>query len=123
MSDKLTVTVGTNLHDDLVAVADAWERAERGEDVRHHVLSFESWASLAAVLTDERVRLLRHLRVHPARSIRALAGELGRDYRNVHADVVALESAGLIERDGTTLRAPHSEIRFALRLDEPAAAA
>jgi predicted transcriptional regulator len=53
----------------------------------------------------------------------AETGGLGRDYRNVHADVVALESAGLIERDGTTLRAPHSEIRFALRLDEPAAAA
>jgi predicted transcriptional regulator len=56
--------------------------------------------------------------------VKALAEALDRDYRRVHDDVVALERIGLVERDGTALRAPHSEIRFALRLDdEPAVAA
>jgi predicted transcriptional regulator len=31
-------------------------------------------------------------------SVRALAGEQGRDYKNVHRDVKSLERVGLIER-------------------------
>ena len=73
-------------------------------------------------MTPKRMALLRHLHRHPARSVKALAESLGRDYRRVHDDVTALTAIGLIVRQGTTLRAPHSEIRFALRFDQPVAA-
>lgn len=65
-------------------------------------------------MTDRRYELLRHLHSHPAPSIRALARDLGRDFKRVHADVAALEAIGLIERDEGMLRADYDEIRAAI---------
>lgn len=90
---------------------DAWHRAERGEEVNEHHLSFESWEGLAKVLTGKRLELLRHLRRHPVASIAELARALGRDYKRVHADVEALAAAGLIDRTPAGLRVDHDEIR------------
>ena len=92
-------TVDADLAGDLDAMVDAWERSERGEEVYDHVVSFGSVEAMAAALSPERLRLLRHLRDQPARSVRALSIGLGRDYRRVHGDVAALEDAGLVERD------------------------
>jgi len=41
--------------------------------------------------------ILRHVRRHATTSIRALAKALKRDYSNVHADVQALVSVGLLD--------------------------
>jgi predicted transcriptional regulator len=90
---------------------DAWRRAERGEAVEEHHLSFESWEGLARVLTPKRIELLRRLRRHPAASIAELARALGRDYKRVHADVDALSAAGLINRTPSGLRADYGEVR------------
>jgi predicted transcriptional regulator len=89
----------------------AWHRAERGEPVDEHHLSFESWEGLAKVLTGKRLELLRHLRRRPVASIAELARVLGRDYKRVHADVEALAAAGLIDRTPAGLRADYGEIR------------
>ncbi len=89
----------------------AWHRAERGEDLDEHHLSFESWEGLARVLTGRRLELLRHLRRHPAPTIAELARAIGRDYKRVHADVEALAAAGLIDRSEAGLRADYDEIR------------
>jgi predicted transcriptional regulator len=89
---------------------DAWHRAERGEAVEEHHLSFESWAGLTSVLTPRRLELLRHLRRHPAANIAELARALGRDYKRVHADVEALATAGLIDRTPAGLSADYDEI-------------
>ena len=90
---------------------DAWHRAERGEEVDEHHLSFESWKGLARVPTGKRLELLRHLRRQPVPSIAELARALGRDYKRVHADVEALAAAGLIDRTPDGLRAAYDEIR------------
>jgi predicted transcriptional regulator len=90
---------------------EAWHRAERGEAVEEHHLSFESWAGLTTVLTPRRLELLRHLRRHPAASIAELARALGRDYKRVHVDVEALAAAGLIDRTPAGLRTDYREIR------------
>ena len=101
--------------------ADArYNLGEHAEAEEH--ITFESIEGLFALLTPKRLELLRHLSRHPARSVKALAEAIGREYRRVHDDVAALSQIGLIERSGTALRARHSEIRFALRLDQPAAA-
>jgi predicted transcriptional regulator len=101
--------------------ADAhYNRGEHVEAEEH--ITLESIERLFALLTPKRLELLRHLHRHPARSVKSLAATIGREYRRVHDDVAALSQIGLIERRGTALRAPHSEIRFALRLDQPAAA-
>jgi len=79
---------------------DAWNRAENGSDVEAEVhLNFEDFAMLASVLTPKRLELLKALRAEGPMTVRALADQLGRDYKNVHVDCAALEAAGLIERD------------------------
>jgi predicted transcriptional regulator len=67
-------------------------------------------------MTGERYRLLRHLHRHPEPSVSALARALGRQYRRVHADVAALEQAGLLDRSGGTVHATADTIRADIRL-------
>lgn len=106
----LKVSVGGSIEDDATAFLRAWRRADHGGTVNDHVLAFESWEGLARVLTGERYRLLRHLHAHPEPSVSALARALGRQYRRVHADVTALELAGLLDRSGGEVRAAADRI-------------
>src|SRR5579872_2791953 len=76
---------------------DAWHRGERGEVFQERHLAFESWETLARVLSGKRMEMLRYVRRHKVGSVRALAKALGRDYSNVHADVQALTQAGLLD--------------------------
>lgn len=112
----LKVIVGGALEDDAIAFLDAWRRAQRGEQVNERVLAFESWEGLAALMTGERYRLLRHLHAHPEPSVSALARALRRQYRRVHADVAALEQAGLLDRSQGAVRATADLIRADIRL-------
>lgn len=119
---KKTIIVGGSLRDAAARVADVWRRAERGEAVEpQDTVTFATWSSLASVMTDRRHELLRHLHAHPAPSIRALARDLGRDFKRVHEDVTALESVGLIERDDGTLRAGYDEIQTTISVGSHAA--
>lgn len=113
---NINIIVGGTLEDDLSAFVGAWRRAERGETVAENVLAFESWEGLARVMTGERFRLLRHLHAHPEPSVSALARALGRQYRRVHADVAALEQAGLLERTSGVVRATADRITAELQL-------
>jgi predicted transcriptional regulator len=110
------VVVGGSLEEDAAAFLDSWHRAARGEDVEENVLAFESWEALASVLTGERYRLLRHVHAHPEPSVSALARSLGRQYRRVHADVAALEQAGLLDRSDGQLRVSVNKITAEIRL-------
>jgi predicted transcriptional regulator len=78
---------------------DAWKLAERGESVQEkNRLYFESLEILLKTLTPGRWALLKKLRANGPMSIRALAKDLGRDYKNVYTDVRRLENIELIER-------------------------
>ena len=116
VSEDFKILVGGTAADDAAAFLDAIARAKRGERVRERVLSFESWDGLASVLSGERYRLLRHLHAHPEPSVSALARALGRQYRRVHADVAALEGAGLVMRKGGKVRTTADKIRAEIRL-------
>jgi predicted transcriptional regulator len=83
--------------------------------------AFESMEGLLKVLTANRWALLRTLRRRGASSIRALAKDLQRDYRGVHADVVLLTEAELIARDEQGLvYVPWSRITAEMALDAAA---
>lgn len=119
---KKTIIVGGSLRDAAARVADAWHRAERGEAVTpQDTVTFATWSALASVMTDRRHEMLRHLHAHPAPSIRALARDLGRDFKRVHEDVTALESIGLIEREDGTLKAGYDEIQTTIPVGSRAA--
>ncbi|WP_448192444.1 HVO_A0114 family putative DNA-binding protein [Azospirillum sp. sgz301742] len=107
----------TALDDAAKRFVEVWKKAERGEVVEpEDNVSFVSWSALSAVMTDKRHELLRHLHRNPAPSMRALARDLGRDYKRVHEDVEALASVGLVEKEGRALRAPVSEIHAVISL-------
>jgi predicted transcriptional regulator len=111
----LQVHIGETIDDMGRRFADAWHRAERGElteeNAERHV-GFETFETFVQIMTPKRLELLRHVHRHPARSIRALAAALGRDYRRVHADVEALARAGLLDRDEHGLRADYRTVRM-----------
>ena len=98
MKTQITIGVG-----DAAATAkefiDAWKLAKRGETVQEkHRLHFENLEVLLKILTPGRWALLKKLHANGPMSIRALAKDLGRDYKNVHTDVRRLENISLIER-------------------------
>jgi predicted transcriptional regulator len=109
MSTK--ITVGGTMEDEASRrFVDAWHRAERGKSFQERHLAFESWDVLSRVLTAKRMELLRYVRRHEVTSVRALAKALGRDYSNVHADVQALTSAGLIDLSDGGVRVDYDAI-------------
>ncbi|MPZ19993.1 MAG: hypothetical protein GEV06_19065 [Luteitalea sp.] len=108
---KARITVGGAIEDDASRrFLEAWHRAERGESFRERHLAFESWEALSRVLTGKRMELLRYVRRHKVTSVRALAQALGRDYRNVHADVQALTGAGLLDATDRGVRVDYDAI-------------
>jgi predicted transcriptional regulator len=111
MMNKINITVGGNFEEEATkGFIDAWHRAERGENFSERHLAFESWETLARILTGKRVELLSYIRRHQVPSIRALAQALDRDYSNVHADVTALVGAGLLEKSNHGLRTNYDRI-------------
>jgi predicted transcriptional regulator len=108
---NVKITVGGAMeHDASRRFVEAWHRAESGETFHERHLAFESWDSLARVLTGKRLELLRYVRHHKVASVRALAKALARDYSNVHADVQALTAAGLLDAAGDGLRTDYDAI-------------
>ena len=77
----------------------AWHRAQGREPAgEERVLAFPDLPRLLATLTAARWALLAGLRETGPLSVNALAKRLSRDYKNVHTDVKALETLGLIGR-------------------------
>lgn len=58
----------------------------------------------------KRMAALDHIAQHEGINMRQLAAMLGRNYKNVHADVQILSAVGLIEKRNGGLFAPYDEI-------------
>jgi predicted transcriptional regulator len=116
---ELQVHIGNTFDEMGRRFVGAWHRAERGEltieNAERHV-GFETFEVFSRIMTPKRLQLLRHVHHHPARSIRALASALGRDYRRVHADVEALAVAGLLDRDERGLHADYETVRMETKI-------
>ena len=98
MSKTLKLRIATP-SDALDAFEVAWHRAAgRDGAPSEHVLAFPDLPRLLAALTPARWALLASLREAGPLSVNALAKRLARDYKNVHTDVKALESLGLVGR-------------------------
>lgn len=115
MATKIQVHV-----DDLAAMGhrfvDAWYRVQAGEPVDEAHVTFLSFQAMTETLSPRRLELLRFVRQHGAASVRDLAASLGRDYKNVHQDVSALEAGGLLVREGRRLSAPWNEVQASISL-------
>lgn len=114
-SNTVNVHVGT-LEDMGQRFVDAWHRAKRGEAVSETHITFHDLPALLAALTPKRLDLLRYVRHHQVRTVKALATDLHRDYKNVHKDVEELTKLGLLARTADQVVAPYAEVdaRFVL---------
>ncbi len=110
----LQIHVGEGFADTEQRALNAVERFERGETIDEHHLTFENWQIFARVMTANRLELLRHVHRNPQKSVLALSRALKRDYRRVHQDVEALSEAGLLNREGGSIRADYDGIQIAL---------
>ena len=114
---KKNVHVGGSLEEAGQRFVETWNKVKRGEKVQpRDNVTFLTWSALSAVMSDKRHELLSHLRKHPAPSIRALARDLGRDYKRVYEDVAALEKVGLVEKTGSMIKADYDEIRTVIHV-------
>jgi predicted transcriptional regulator len=116
---KVEITITTPAQA-LKDAASIWRRAEAGGEDIVLSIGFGSPSELFAAITDRRLELLRHVASHEAPNIHQLAQALGRDYKNVHTDVKALEDLGLLERVDGKLVAPFDEIDIRVALREAA---
>jgi len=63
---------------------------------------FTSLEAVRSLLTEKRLALLHLIRERRPRSINALAKIAGRDFKNVHADVMLLRRCGLLQLDAAS---------------------
>lgn len=101
----LNVHVGS-LDDMGQRFANAYRKAQAGEQVEERHITFLSLDAMMSALTPKRLELLRYLHSQSVDSVAALARALARDYKRVHEDVSTLEAAGLVVREGGRLTAP-----------------
>ena len=94
----------------------AWNRAAAGKKVAETNITFLDVQTMIDTLSPRRLDLLKHVRQHGSDSVKALALALERNYKNVHNDVVVLESAGLLVREGRKLSAPWDELSASVSL-------
>ena len=114
---KLEFRTGRGLRDVAAEAAKAWKAAEAGTaSPAVDNMTFVDWDALNAVLTPRRIEMMRYLRHTTAPSIRALARGLERDVKHVHADVVALQELGLVERIEAGLTSQVDEITSTIRI-------
>jgi predicted transcriptional regulator len=99
------------------------EALQSGEDPAPYFgIGFETLPQLLAVFSPKRWELIAYLSEHGPLSVAALARGLGRDYKNVHGDVVSLMEWMVVERgpDGA-VSVPWDEIDLRLPLTRRAA--
>lgn len=98
---ELKIHVGEDMEEIGRRFVSAWKRTEAGEAASERHLTFATLQDAARVLSPKRLELLRALHKQPAAGVKASAEAVGRDCKDVHADVQTLPSAGLIDRDDT----------------------
>jgi len=123
-AQTLHVRVGEDLARSLARAAQTMRDIEQGQQPDPSFdLGFENVAQLFAVFTPKRWELLAVLREHGPLSIFALARLLRRDYKNVHADVMALLEWTVIDRnDQNLVYAPFADISVDVHLPQKQAA-
>ena len=123
-SKVLNVRVGETLQRAGRRAADAMRAAAAGKSVAPYFgISFQEVGQMLATFTPKRWELIAALREVGPVTVDELARHLGRNYKNVHADVQQLIEWMAVERgDDGCVSVPWSEIVVDLKLPERATA-
>jgi predicted transcriptional regulator len=82
----------------LLGLGYSLDSGERLPDADYH-LNFATPTQLFSVLSPKRMELLYRLKQEGTQSVYRLAKESGRNYSNVHADIVKLSELELVSKD------------------------
>lgn len=112
--------------EDIDGTKQRWRAAllagKRADHAGITVISVPSWEVLAKVLSAPRLQILARLPELKPTSIAALARALGRDFKNVHAEVTFLANLGLIDLRATGRRRTLVPTALYSEIDLPLAA-
>ena len=106
---------------ELIEVVKNVQAGKKVPPVRGTEVYFTSLEAVRALLTDKRLELLHLIRKHSPRSINQLATIAGRDFKNVHTDIMLLKKYGLIKLNksgkttktsGRTISVPYQAINI-----------
>lgn len=90
------------LKDSLKDFAETWKSVESGKRVRKEEgIYFESIDDMRAVLTNNRLAILRAIRENKPKSVYELSKMLGRNLKNVNDDLKLLAEIGLVTLEAT----------------------
>lgn len=81
-----------------------WGKALRGKtssSTKEEIISVGSWDILARIFTGSRLQILSVIVASKPKSILELAKLVGKDFKNVHADVKFLAGLGLLDLKAT----------------------
>ncbi len=117
-SSVLHVRVGEDWKANLERARATLHAVESGRKPKpHFAVAFSEISQLLSVFTAKRWVLLGELRASGPLTVAELARRLGRDYKNVHTDVAALQDWLAVERlDDGRVHVPWSEIVVDLKL-------
>ncbi len=120
----LNVTVGEPLRATGARATATMRAIARGEKAQPYFgVNFEQIGQMLAAFTPKRWELIAALRQAGPLTVAELARRLGRDYKNVHTDVMQLIEWMAVERaDDGRVNVPWSEIVVDMKLPERAAA-
>ena len=120
----LNVKVGETLQQAGKRAADAMRAATAGKAVAPYFgIGFEQVGQMLAAFTPKRWELIAALREAGPMKVADLARRLGRNYKNVHADVQLLIEWLAVERDDDgRVSVPWSEIVVDMKLPQRGAA-
>jgi predicted transcriptional regulator len=85
------------LGESLKDFADTWKSLEAGRKIKKHEgLYFDSIDNMRAILTNNRLSILKTIREYKPQSVYGLSRILGRDLKNVNQDLKLLSEVGLV---------------------------
>ena len=85
------------LRESLKDFAETWKSLEAGRKVnKQEGIYFDSIDDMRAILTNNRLLILKAVREHKPKSVYELAKKLGRDLKNVNQDLKLLSEIGLV---------------------------
>ena len=90
------------LKESLKDFAETWKKLEAGKKVKKEEgIYFDSIDTMRAVLTNNRLLILKTIRERHPQSVYELAKMLGRDLKNVNQDLKLLAEIGLVTLEKT----------------------
>ena len=90
------------LEDNLKDFTETWKSVGTGKKVRKEEgIYFESIDDMRAVLTNNRLAILRAIRENKPKSVYELSKMLGRNLKNVNEDLKLLAEIGLVTLEAT----------------------